>query len=204
MAEFINNRNNGQIGNRAPSIEIEQGFFMVPTGLGSYIPYSESITVRFSGLTGTFALGETVTQATSGATGIVLAQTSLGIVLGSVTGTFDATHGLTGGTSGATATATSVVTNDKIFGISNTVVQSTDADFATSGVDINMSTPVNVLDYLIIPVSAGTAIASMVGTYVNVDPANPGSVDVSAVGTQIYISKVIDADTIQGIIALTV
>jgi hypothetical protein len=54
---------------------------------------------------GAFTVGETVTQATSGATGIVFAwkadRTILSLV--SVVGTFDATHTVTGGTSGATA-----------------------------------------------------------------------------------------------------
>lgn len=61
----------------------------------------------------TFRAGEVVTQATSGATGIVLEDvtdsTTGYLVLWVTSGTFDGTNNLTGGTSGTTATATGVV-----------------------------------------------------------------------------------------------
>ena len=65
-----------------------------------------------------FRGGETVTQATSGATGVVLEDVTDGgtnkgyLVLYVTSGTFDDTHGLTGGTSGATATSKGVRTYD--------------------------------------------------------------------------------------------
>ncbi len=62
----------------------------------------------------TFRAGEVVTQATSGATGIVLEDvtdsTTGYLVLWVTSGTFNGTNNLTGGTSGTTATATGVVT----------------------------------------------------------------------------------------------
>lgn len=203
MAQFANNRNNGAQGHKAPSTPIAVGDFLVPTGMGTYIPYAASITVYFTGLTGTFVLGETVTQTISSATGIVLAQSTVGVTLGSITGTFDATHLLTGGTSGATATASALVTNNKIFGLSLTEVTSTDSDYADKTF-IGISTPVKVLDFLYIPVSNGTATQLIEGSYVNVDPANPGSVNVATPGTQIYVYQVVDASNIIGAIALTV
>jgi hypothetical protein len=52
---------------------------------------------------GVFTVGETVTQATSGATGIVSKWMNNNLVLSTMTGVFDITHTVTGGTSGATA-----------------------------------------------------------------------------------------------------
>lgn len=205
MAQFKNNRDNGGQQNSAPSVVYNIGDFLVPDGIGHFIPYALATTVFTGAFTGTFVLGETVTQATSGATGVVLAISTspTALVLKSVTGTFDATHVLTGGTSGATATATSVAITKKIFGLSNQQVQSSDSNFATSQ-PINLNTPVKILDYLTIPVSSGTATLSLEGTYVDVDPANPGQVIVSTPGTQIFVTKFINASLIEGVIALTI
>lgn len=92
---------------------------------------------------------------------------------------------------------------DKIVGLSNEQITSASKNYATTD-DISISTPVNLLDELLIPVSAGTATSALVGTYVDVDPSNPGAVDVSTAGTQILITRVIDSATIRGVIALTV
>lgn len=191
------------MGNRAPSVIINVGDFLVPTGLGTYIPYGATTTLSGTS-TGTFVLGETVTQATSAATGIVVVVGTTGIAVKSVTGTFDTTHVVTGGTSTATLTPTLVTTDNKIFGVSDEAVASTDSNFATANQYIGISTPVKILDFLKIPVSSGTATQAMEGTYVNVDPANPGSVIVGTVGTQIYIYKFIDSKTIIGAVSLTV
>ena len=51
---------------------------------------------------GKFTVGETVTQATSAATGIVSKWSRNVLVLSTMTGTFDITHTVTGGSSGAT------------------------------------------------------------------------------------------------------
>lgn len=56
---------------------------------------------------GTFTLGETVTQAVSGATAILVHLGVRGLYVVAITGTFNNTDVITGGTSGATATATS-------------------------------------------------------------------------------------------------
>ena len=92
---------------------------------------------------------------------------------------------------------------DKIIGLSNEQITSASKNYATTD-DIGVSTPVNILDELLIPVSAGTATSALVGTYVDVNPSAPGTVDVSTAGTQILITRVIDASTIRGVIALTV
>lgn len=92
---------------------------------------------------------------------------------------------------------------EKILGLSNTQITSASANYATTD-DISISTPVNILDELYIPVETGTATASLVGTYVNVDSTNPGAVDVSGAGTQILVTRVLSADMIKGVIALTV
>ena len=92
---------------------------------------------------------------------------------------------------------------DKILGLSNQQITSASANYATTD-DISISTPVNILDELLIPVSSGTAILSLVGSYVDVAPASPGTVDVSAPGTQILVTRIVDAATIKGVIALTV
>lgn len=92
---------------------------------------------------------------------------------------------------------------DKILGLSNEQITSASANYALTS-DISISTPVNILDILTIPVETGTATTALVGTYVNVDAANAGAVDVSAAGTQILVTRVIDSKTILGAIALTV
>jgi hypothetical protein len=52
-------------------------------------------------IVGTFTVGETVTQATSSATGVVSGWNGLKLVLSQMTGTFDITHVVTGGSSTA-------------------------------------------------------------------------------------------------------
>lgn len=204
MAKFINNRNNGAYApKKAASTVISVGDFLVPTGMGSYIPYSASQTLYLTGIVGTFVKGETVTGGTSAATGVVLVVTTAGIVVGTIVGTFVTAEVVTGGTSAATGTTAAIPFNTKIFGLSNEEIQSTDSDFATVR-PINVSTPVNLQDYLEIPVSSGTATALMVGQYFNVDPANPDSIIVSAAGTQIYVTEFINASLVRGIIALHV
>jgi hypothetical protein len=201
-ASYANNRNNGIVAAKAPSVVFAPGYFVTYDGLGTVLPYSASETLFFTP-TGTFVLGETVSQATSAATGVVIAVAANGITVKSITGTFDTSHVVTGGTSSATGTPSSILVNSKILGLSNDSVTSASSNFAASS-DLNISTPVNILDVLDIPVSAGTATAALVGTYVNVDPANPGQVDVSAAGTQILVTRVISATVIKGIIALKV
>lgn len=204
MSQFENNRNNGAQVLRTPSVVISSGDFLVPTGIaGGYIPYSASETL-YGTPTGTFVVGETVSQATSSATGVVVSVSASGITVKSITGTFDTSHTVTGGTSSATMTPSSILVNNKIFGVSLESIATTDSNYATSGQYIGVSTPVKVLDYLTIPVSNGTATQALEGTYVNVDPAHPGSVDVTAVGTQIYVYKFIDATHIIGAVSLTV
>lgn len=70
-------------------------------------------TVSCSGGSGTFTYGETITQATSGATGTFYYEEGGKVYLLDIAGTFDNSHALTGGTSGATratVTATAAIT----------------------------------------------------------------------------------------------
>lgn len=212
-ASFSNNRNNGFSTAKTPSTIFQVGDFVVYTGLGGIIPYSASEAL-LGVITGTFQIGETVTQATSGATGIVIALgtdfSANGIVVDTITGAFDTTHTVTGGTSDATMTPSSVVANNKILGLSNQQITAASSDWLDTD-DLDVSTPVNIMDILDIPVSVGTPVLSMVGQYVNVDPANPGAVDVTTVGatgqilvTRIITSEAAPAGMIKGIIAQTV
>lgn len=73
-------------------------------------------TVSCSGGSGTFTYGETITQATSTATGTFYYEESGKVYLVDVSGTFDASNALTGGTSSATratVTATDSITSAK-------------------------------------------------------------------------------------------
>lgn len=65
-------------------------------------------TIDYSGLSGTFQVGETVTGNTSGATVEVVALASGKLGVENLSGTFQANETITGGTSGATATLTSI------------------------------------------------------------------------------------------------
>lgn len=71
-----------------------------------YVITSATQATAFLGLTGTVAVvvGETLTQATSGATGVVVSQGGVGdriVLLSGVTGTFNTANTLTGSSSGA-------------------------------------------------------------------------------------------------------
>ena len=57
-------------------------------------------------ITGPFVFGEVITQTTSGATGVFVAEVSNVLYVEDTSGTFDGTNLLTGGTSGATYTPT--------------------------------------------------------------------------------------------------
>lgn len=209
-ASFSNNRNNGFSTAKAPQVVFESGYFVVYDGLGNVIPYSASETL-YGTPSAAFTLGETVTQATSGATGVVVSQNltgaSKGITVNTITGTFVITDVVTGGTSASTIAPSSLLLNTEILGLSNDSINAASADWTDSD-DLNVSTPVNIMDALDIPVSVGTPDISMVGSYVNVDPANPGAVDVTTVGTtgQILVTRITNSDAaplgfIKGIIA---
>jgi hypothetical protein len=70
--------------------------------------YGGMLTFNTALATGTFTQGETITQATSGATGIVTSVQTGYLYYKSTSGTFDTSHLVTGGTSGATMTPTVV------------------------------------------------------------------------------------------------
>ncbi len=92
-------------------------------------------------------------------------------------------------------------TNDvPLFGVINEEIQSTDSDYADVR-PINVSTPVNLMDELLIPVTTGTATDALEGTYVDIDSGDASGVDVSSPGTQIYVTRFVDAATIIGVVA---
>ncbi|HZI71617.1 MAG TPA: hypothetical protein VFD60_10715, partial [Nitrososphaeraceae archaeon] len=69
--------------------------------------------IVYTGLTGTFSVGETVTGGTSGATGVIVADNgTTEMSLDSISGTFVAAETITGGTSGATATVSTISTQN--------------------------------------------------------------------------------------------
>jgi hypothetical protein len=70
--------------------------------------YGGMITFNSATATGTFQQGETITQATSGATGIITSVQTGYLYYKSTSGTFNTTNLVTGGTSGATTTPTAV------------------------------------------------------------------------------------------------
>ncbi len=77
---------------------------IIPDGSANFdIQTCQSGRLPLNTVVGTFTVGETVTQATSGATGIVGAWDDRNKVmtLSQATGTFDVTHVVTGGTSAA-------------------------------------------------------------------------------------------------------
>lgn len=86
---------------------------------------------------------------------------------------------------------------DQILGISNELIASTDADYAVAR-QLNIS-EATYNDLFEIPVSIGVATNALEGTYVDVDPLNPGSVDVTtSVAQQILVVRVLNADLILG------
>lgn len=79
----------------------------ITTVNGVFNKRPDTIEIQIGVVTGSFAIGETVTGATSAATGIIVGFKGIGtLILNTITGTFVAEL-LTGGTSGATATSTS-------------------------------------------------------------------------------------------------
>ncbi len=88
-----------------------------------------------------------------------------------------------------------------LYGVTNEEIQSTDADYATVRPFQSISTPVNLMDELEIPVITGTATVALEGTLVDIDSGDSSGVDVTAPGTQIYVTKFIDVATIHGVMA---
>jgi hypothetical protein len=67
--------------------------------------------ITYTGLTGTFSLGEYVTGSTSGARAVIVYNPTGSLNLADITGAFVTSETLTGSLSGATATSSSAVTN---------------------------------------------------------------------------------------------
>jgi len=86
-----------------------------------------------------------------------------------------------------------------ILGVILQDVLSTDVDFASA-------TPVYFqfahAYKFICQVSAGTAVASMVGSQFDVDGVNPGQVDLSAPGTQLTVTRILSTTLVEVEVAL--
>jgi hypothetical protein len=83
------------------------GNLVTRTGV-TYSGKRRAIALPHGAITGTFAVGETVTQAGSRATGVVVFSEATQLFMRDTTGTFNNTGIITGGTSAAFATASTV------------------------------------------------------------------------------------------------
>lgn len=205
--QFENNRNNGDAVIAATSTQFPVlGGVVVPDGLGAYIPYNGKNLIKFTApSTGTFTVGETVTGGTSTATGTVVSVNTGSIVITSLTGTFVSGETVTGGSSGATGVVALYIVRNKIYGINLQLFLSTDPLFAVAGQKIGVSTPVKIMDKLVVPITSGTANAALVGNYINVDPANPnGAIATAVANGMLYVTDFIDAATVMCLVALPV
>lgn len=83
-----------------------------------------------------------------------------------------------------------------VVGVGNEAISSIDSDFTvTRPMNLSESVPNDELE---IPVSIGTLTAAMVGSKFDVDPAAPGSIDVSGAGTDILVTGFVNASTAIG------
>lgn len=76
----------------------------------------------------------------------------------------------------------------QVVGLNLQLIQSTDPNYATSGLQIGYDAVTNTTDRWLMPVSNGTAISSMIGSVFSVDittPA-PGGLDVTSYSTISY------------------
>jgi len=86
---------------------VSSGYLSTETPVTANV-YGGMLTYNTATATGTFTQGETITQATSGATGVVTSVQTGYLYYKSTSGTFNTTNLVTGGTSGATMTPTVV------------------------------------------------------------------------------------------------
>lgn len=86
-----------------------------------------------------------------------------------------------------------------ILGVILTDITASDTDFtATTKVPFQYAHGFKFL----VPVSAGTAAASMIGSTFDVDGANPGEIDLSVSGTQLTVVGVLADDLVEVEVAL--
>lgn len=90
----------------AATADVNGSITSLVAGYGTDIVASTiDISISTSGITGTYIEGEQVSQAVSGALGILMGNSGNTLFIGNVTGTFNNSNIITGATSGATATA---------------------------------------------------------------------------------------------------
>jgi len=114
---------------------VSTGYLSTETAITGTV-YGGMLTYNNALATGIFTQGETITQATSGATGIVTSVQTGYLYYKSTSGTFDTTHLVTGSTSGATMTPTVVGGQSNyvlvLSGVSGTITAGASLQF-TSG-----------------------------------------------------------------------
>jgi len=89
------------------------GSLVTRTGV-AYAGKFRGLALDTGAYTGTFRYGETITQTTSNATGVITYIGTTKLWLRNITGTFNNSAVVTGGTSGATATASAVLATEWI------------------------------------------------------------------------------------------
>ena len=212
--KYILNAQNGDQVKRAVSTAFPViGAYIVPDGLGTYIPYNGKDLVTIGTVSGgPFQVGETITGGTSGVTAVVRAVNTGSLVVDTVVNAtyfvgFKAGETITGGTSSATAAVTLFIKRNRCIGLNDTIVTSSDADYATAGKVMAVQTPVNLLDKVDAVVSSGNATAALVGNFVMVDSANPDQVLGTAVAQGVgmfYVTDFISATEVWGYLVLHV
>lgn len=204
--KFINNRQNGDSVVKAVSTIFSViGMGIVPDGLGAFIPYNGNNLITIGTVSGgPFQVGETVTGGTSGATATVASVNSGSLVVTPVNGKlFTAAETITGGTSGATAPVTLYVQRNRVYGINDTVVPTTDQFYATAGAMIGVQTSVKVMDKVQIFATSGSFTQANVGLWVNLDPANPDKALVTPQSSgMILVTDFISATEVKGVLSL--
>lgn len=204
--KFINNRQNGDSVIKAVSTVFSViGMGIVPDGLGAFIPYNGNNLLTIGTVSGgPFQVGETVTGGTSAATGVVVAVNSGSLVITTGNGkAFTATETITGGTSSATAPVTLYIQRNRIYGINDTVVPTTDQFYATAGATIGVQTSVKLMDKIDILATSGSFTQANVGLWVNLDPANPDKALVTPQSSgMILVTDFISATEVKGVLSL--
>lgn len=86
---------------------------------------------------------------------------------------------------------------DPVVGLNITPINAGSSDFATAGALLTYDGIDVSADRFTMPVTTGSAVASMIGSPFDVDGANSYGLDVSAPGTQFVITKVISTTLVE-------
>lgn len=97
------------------TVRLRQAIAVAGTGVKALLIYAvwrKGAKLSMGTVVGAFAVGETITGGTSGATGIIYSINTSELVIHTITGTFAAAETITGGTSGATAVVSAAITEN--------------------------------------------------------------------------------------------